>query len=51
MSWEQDLVNAQVEVNRIVFEMNREKTQDKKYIITHAKEAIKDLNEALEKLT
>lgn len=60
MSWEQYLVDAQVEVNRSVFEMNRpgalksasyyKETPDKEYIKIHIKEAMKNLTTAFAEL-
>ena len=57
MSWQQNLVNAQVEVNRAVFELNRpgypkdkpyyKEKPDERYIENCIKEAIKDLTAAL----
>jgi hypothetical protein len=56
MSWEQNLVNAQVSVNRSVWAMNAE-SEDREnypgpgYIIQETREAIKSLTMALEGLT
>jgi hypothetical protein len=60
MSWEQKLVNAQVEVSRSVFEMNcsghiktdpaYKKEPDTDYIKQHITEAIKDLQASLVEL-
>ena len=55
MSWLQSLVNAQTEINRVVFEMNKPgrnppKKPNKEYIKKHTKDAIDDLKKALEGL-
>jgi hypothetical protein len=55
MSWKQNLVNAQVEVNRSVFEMNKPgmwppEESNIPYIVLHIGEAIKDLTLAFENL-
>ena len=52
MDWEQSLVNAQVEVNRAVFEHNKPgecppELIDIEYVKFHIREAIKDLQAAL----
>ena len=60
MSWKQDLVNADMELNRCVFEMNRpghlktdvcyKEKADLNYIKEHMREALKDLQSALKKI-
>lgn len=60
MSWEQNLVNSQVEVNRSVWEMNRpgipqdepghKETPDPHYILEHIADAINQLENAQIKL-
>ena len=56
MSWEQNLVYAQVSINRSVWAMNAE-SEDREnypgpdYIIQKTREAIKYLTKALEELT
>jgi hypothetical protein len=60
MSWEQHLVDAEVEIRRSVFEMNRpgfsksasyyKEKPDEEYIKIHIKEAIKNLTTALAEL-
>jgi len=52
MSWEQNLVNAQMEVNRAVFEHNAPgrcppELIDIEYVKEHIREAIKDLQASL----
>lgn len=51
MSYKQNLLNAQVSVNRCVFEMNKKDDEiNKRYLINEAEQAIKDLNKAIDLL-
>lgn len=54
MNWKQDLINAQVEVNRAVFEMNKpgipgihRQKIDPEYVVEHVRSAIEDLKNVL----
>lgn len=46
----QDIVNAQVCVNRAVFELNRRRRPDEQYLLTFVADAIEDLGKALKLL-
>jgi len=60
MSWEQHLVNSQVNIGRAVFEMNRpgglktdswyKEKPDEKYIVEQIKEGILELQQALKEI-
>lgn len=56
MSWEQDILDASVSVNRCVWAINEDLKKDKshypgeKYIKREAREAIKDLQRAIDKM-
>ena len=60
MSWGQNLVNANMELNRAMFEMNRKghpkndpcykEKPDETYILKHMKDALKDLQHAIKEL-
>jgi len=55
MSWEQKAVNAQVNVNRLVWNLNCQYEKDSdfcpEYCIEQAREAIIELNECIKGLT